>query len=72
MIRIAWSSVADYAIVPLQDVLTLGTEARMNYPGIPEGNWRWRFTDGQLTTGHLDGLAELTAAYSRDELPPED
>jgi 4-alpha-glucanotransferase len=69
MIRIAWASVADYAIVPLQDVLTLGTEARMNYPGIPEGNWRWRFTEGQLTAGHLDGLAELTAAYSRDALP---
>ncbi|MFQ3650547.1 MAG: 4-alpha-glucanotransferase [Gemmataceae bacterium] len=68
MMRIAWSSVADYAIVPLQDVLTLGTEARMNYPGVPEGNWRWRFTEGQLTRGHLDGLAELTVTYSRDPL----
>jgi 4-alpha-glucanotransferase len=71
MLRIAWSSVADFAIAPLQDVLTLGTEARMNYPGVPEGNWRWRFTEGQLTRGHLEGLAELTVVYSRDPLKLE-
>jgi 4-alpha-glucanotransferase len=65
MMRIAWSSVAATALVPLQDVLRLGTEARMNYPGKPTGNWRWRFTDGQLTPGHLAGLADLTTLFSR-------
>jgi 4-alpha-glucanotransferase len=42
LLRVAWSSVADLAIAPLQDVLELGSEARMNYPGQPAGNWDWR------------------------------
>jgi 4-alpha-glucanotransferase len=66
LIRAAWSSVADYAIVPLQDVLDLGTEARMNLPGRPDGNWRWRFTSDHLRRGGLDRLADLTAVYGRD------
>ncbi len=47
MIRLAFSSVADTAIVPLQDILGLDTGARMNMPGRAEGNWRWRFQKGQ-------------------------
>ena len=43
LIRLAWSSVAAIAIAPLQDVLGLGNEARMNKPGVADGNWRWRF-----------------------------
>ena len=43
LIRLAWMSVANYAITPLQDVFSLGKEARMNRPGTPSGNWRWRF-----------------------------
>ena len=39
LIRVAWMSVADLAIAPLQDVLDLGSEARMNFPGRPNGNW---------------------------------
>lgn len=65
LLRLAWSSVADFAIAPLQDVLNLGTEARMNLPGRPSGNWGWRFTPSQLTPWVLDRLAELTYLYGR-------
>lgn len=65
LLRIAWSSVADYAVSPLQDVLNLGGEARMNLPGRPGGNWTWRYNPIQLTPGVLDRLAELTFLYGR-------
>jgi 4-alpha-glucanotransferase len=65
LIRLAWSSVADYAIAPLQDVLSLGTEARMNLPGRPAGNWGWRFQQDQLHDGILDRLRDITELYSR-------
>jgi 4-alpha-glucanotransferase len=65
LIRLAWSSVADWAVAPLQDVLNLGTEARMNFPGRPAGNWGWRFTPGQLHQGVIDRLADLTHLYAR-------
>ena len=65
LIRLAWSSVADYAIAPLQDVLGLGTEARMNLPGRAAGNWGWRFTADQLAVGVLERLGDLTELYSR-------
>jgi 4-alpha-glucanotransferase len=70
LIRLAWMSVADYAIVPLQDLLDLGTEARMNLPGRPSGNWGWRFTADQLTVTMLDRLRDLTELYSREPAPP--
>jgi 4-alpha-glucanotransferase len=66
LIRLAWASVADYAMVPLQDLLDLGTEARMNLPGRPSGNWRWRFTVDQLTIEMLDRMEALTRLYSRE------
>jgi 4-alpha-glucanotransferase len=65
MIRLAWSSVADYAVAPLQDVLSLGTEARMNLPGRPAGNWGWRFQQQQLHDGIVDRLRDMTELYSR-------
>jgi 4-alpha-glucanotransferase len=65
MIRLAFSSVADTAIVPLQDILGLDTSARMNMPGRADGNWRWRFQQGQVDRQAHDRLAELTAVYSR-------
>ncbi len=65
LIRLAWMSVADRAITPLQDVLSLGSEARMNRPGQPSGNWRWRFRADMLTEQLLDRLAELTVVYER-------
>jgi 4-alpha-glucanotransferase len=65
LIRAAWASVADIAITPLQDVLSLGSEARMNYPGRAEGNWRWRCREGALTHELIDRLAEWTEVYRR-------
>jgi 4-alpha-glucanotransferase len=65
LIRLAWSSVADFAIVPLQDILSLPTEMRMNYPGRPSGNWRWRFRTGELTPALIARLAEWTSMYGR-------
>jgi 4-alpha-glucanotransferase len=66
LIRVALASVADYAIVPLQDILSLPTSARMNYPGKPANNWRWRFASGQLHQGLMDRLGDLTALFSRE------
>jgi 4-alpha-glucanotransferase len=64
-IRAAWSSVADYAIAPLQDILNLGTEARMNMPGRAVGNWGWRFRSDAINDGILGRLAEMTGIYGR-------
>lgn len=64
-IRAVLASIADTAIVPLQDVLGLGTEARMNLPGTPSGNWRWRFPSSALTTGVRERLRALTRMYDR-------
>ncbi len=65
LIRLAWSSVAALAMAPLQDVLNLGTEARMNLPGRVEGNWRWRCTEDMLSDPALDRLRELTTTSNR-------
>jgi 4-alpha-glucanotransferase len=64
-IRLAFASVADLAIVPLQDVMRLGDEARMNRPGIAFGNWKWRYLSHQLNDGLARGLRELSGAYGR-------
>jgi 4-alpha-glucanotransferase len=64
-LRLAWSSVADYALAPLQDVLGLGNEARMNLPGRADGNWGWRFTPEMLSDHVVGRLRELTELYSR-------
>jgi 4-alpha-glucanotransferase len=68
LIRAAWASVADHAIAPLQDVLNLGTEARMNFPGKPQGNWAWRYRTHQVSPWILDRLAEMTYLYGRDRM----
>ena len=64
-IRCLLASVADVVITPLQDVLGLGTEARMNRPSTRSGNWRWRFTADQLTPEVGERLRELTTVYDR-------
>jgi 4-alpha-glucanotransferase len=64
-LRLAWASVAMLAVAPLQDVLGLGTEARMNTPGLAEGNWQWRFRPEQFKTGMVERFAEWTARYGR-------
>ena len=58
-------SVADTAIIPLQDLLGLDETARMNRPARARGNWRWRFRPGALTTRTTDRLRELTVACGR-------
>lgn len=65
LIRVALSSVAAFAIFPLQDVLGLGTEHRMNFPGEGVGCWEWRFHWGQVEHWHGERLAELTHLYGR-------
>lgn len=65
LIRLAWESIADYAVAPLQDVLDQGTEARMNLPGRASGNWGWRFQAEMLTDAVVDRLRELTEVYGR-------
>lgn len=64
-IRAVFASVANTAIVPLQDVLGLGTEARMNLPASTSGNWSWRYQAGQLTEAMQNRLKELTEIYGR-------
>ena len=65
-IRTVLASVANNAIVPLQDLLGLGTEARMNLPNSMSGNWVWRFKAGALTREIGARLKELTELYGRD------
>jgi 4-alpha-glucanotransferase len=65
LLQLAWSSVAALAMAPLQDVLNLGSEARMNRPGSAEGNWRWRTSDEMLTEAAFDRLRALTEGSGR-------
>jgi 4-alpha-glucanotransferase len=65
LIVVGMRSVANTFVVPMQDVLNLGAEARMNTPGQPGGNWTWRFTPGQLDYQAMPTLAELTELYQR-------
>jgi 4-alpha-glucanotransferase len=65
MIRALLASVADVALYPLQDVLGVGSEGRMNLPGSSSGNWRWRFRQGDLTREVADRLRELAETYER-------
>jgi 4-alpha-glucanotransferase len=64
-IRALIASVADTTVVPLQDVLGLGSEARMNLPGRPGGNWRWRFESEDLAPGITERLRKYTDIYGR-------
>jgi len=65
MIRAILASMANTAMIPLQDVLGLGSHARMNLPGTPSGNWRWRCSPGVLTAGLAGRLRELNSLYDR-------
>lgn len=64
-IREVQKSVADLAIMPMQDVLGLGSEARMNRPGLAEGNWAWRMAPGALSATTARKLAALARTYDR-------
>jgi 4-alpha-glucanotransferase len=65
MIRAVVASVADTAIAPLQDVLGLGSAARMNRPSTLGGNWAWRFREEELGPAQAERLAELVRLYGR-------
>ncbi len=65
LIRLAYQSVADMAIVPMQDVLGLGSKARMNTPAVANGNWDWRFRWQDLAAGRAAWMRELAQTYGR-------
>ena len=68
LIRLAWSSRAALAIAPLQDLLNLGREGRMNIPGRAEGNWRWRTTRQGLSASSFQWLNDLTKIANRSRI----
>jgi 4-alpha-glucanotransferase len=65
LIRLAMMSVADMAVFPLQDLLNLGEEARLNTPSTPKGNWEWRVEEKMLTPELAQRLKQLTYTYGR-------
>jgi len=65
MIRAVWSSVAVYAVTPMQDALRLGTKARMNYPSRLGGNWEWRLSEADMSEELAKKLKELNELYLR-------
>jgi 4-alpha-glucanotransferase len=69
LVRLGWASVADVAVAPLQDLLELGSEARLNAPGTTTGNWRWRADHDALTGAWADRLRDLTSVYERQVQP---
>ena len=68
--RAAQSSVADLCVIPLQDVLGLGSEARMNTPSQSQGNWTWRYQPGSLAPSLAQALAALAEVADRVPAPP--
>ena len=71
LIRTAYKTAADSVIIPMQDILNLGGEARMNFPGTPGGNWTWRFSWDQLPHDLTNTYKELTILYERPPKPKE-
>jgi 4-alpha-glucanotransferase len=65
LIELAYASPARLAVIQAQDVLALGSEARMNRPGHGLGNWQWRLEPGQLTRDHALRLRALADRYAR-------
>ena len=65
MIRACLGSIAAYAIFPLQDLLDIGKDGRMNTPGVAAGNWNWRFSQDALTKKLAKKLKKLSQLYGR-------
>ncbi|MBI9033015.1 MAG: 4-alpha-glucanotransferase [Bacteroidales bacterium] len=65
MIQAVWASVANIAIAPMQDILGLGSEARMNKPGTSENNWLWRMQENQFNEEHIKKMKTFTELYQR-------
>ena len=72
MIRLAYSTVAEQAVVPVQDVMALGGWVRMNTPGVAENNWQFRYTPDMLTERMAEGLWYLSGLYNRREMPEDE
>ena len=72
LIRLAYSSAADLAVIPMQDILNLGGEARMNFPGKLGGNWTWRFTWDQVPYDVAEKYRQLAELYERPPEPEEE
>ncbi|MBX7246444.1 MAG: 4-alpha-glucanotransferase, partial [Candidatus Sumerlaeaceae bacterium] len=72
LIRACYMSVANTAVIPAQDILDLGGEARMNFPGRESGNWTWRLAEGQLNHHHSDRMRGMALMYGRSANPPEE
>jgi 4-alpha-glucanotransferase len=70
LLSLAWSSVGALAMAPFQDVLNLGSEARMNVPGSTAGNWSWRCTEDMVSDSALQWLRALTESSHRSGVPP--
>ena len=68
MIRMAYASVADSAVVPLQDLMSLNNDARMNFPGKTGGWWTWRYTPDMLNDSIAHRLRELTELFGRVQI----
>jgi 4-alpha-glucanotransferase len=66
LVRAALASVARYAVIPMQDLLGLDSSARMNIPGVAEGNWGWRLPPDYEQGDYFDQLRELTVMYNRN------
>jgi 4-alpha-glucanotransferase len=69
LIRATESSVAQLAVVPVSDLLELGSEARMNTPSVGAGNWGWRAPEGSWTPGLAARLAAIADVTDRDNDP---
>jgi 4-alpha-glucanotransferase len=67
MVRAVWGSVAVFCLAPMQDILGLGAQARMNFPGHPSGNWIWRMPENALTDELCQKLGEMTYLYGRQK-----
>jgi 4-alpha-glucanotransferase len=65
LLRMVMSSPGDVAIFPMQDILGLGSEARMNFPGTSQGNWVWRLDETSLTPRLATSLYQMTGEHER-------
>ncbi len=70
MLREAWASIAQTAIAPMQDIIEVGSHARMNTPGVPDGNWLWRLRD--LPWERSEVIRVLSQTYGRGQGRPQD
>ncbi|MCB1941314.1 MAG: 4-alpha-glucanotransferase [Candidatus Accumulibacter sp.] len=66
LIRLAYASVAQLCVIPMQDALALDTTHRMNQPSVGQGSWEWRYRWQQVEPWHAERLADLTVLYGRD------